>query len=204
MEQTIDLSSIASIILLTWVIIEFLKNIFQSHSGFGRIPVPLLVVVIAEGLAIAAHFLKEDDGTPYLEGNLIQIIIRALLAALASSGINAWITKGGTSVGNAEPTIKLGSKTMKNIALVLLVGFFVGGCAICPEKAILRESMYQNSQPFHEDALEWGEKLVVSPEHPQARINELPTLTQDQYNAMRSADAQYQDLVKEDRERDAK
>lgn len=101
--DTWSLSSISGIIIVTLVLVEILKRIFQKNAGFGKIPVFAYSIGISVILSIIANkLLKQDDGTPMLPGHLITIIWKAIYASASASGFYSWLNNP-ESVGNAQP-----------------------------------------------------------------------------------------------------
>jgi hypothetical protein len=62
---------------------------------------------------------------------------------------------------------------------VLLLGIL--GCQACPQKAVYRETMDAYNQPIYKDWQDWAPKMVASPQFPNGQKDQLPTLTQKQY-----------------------
>jgi len=98
----IELSSVGGIVIATGLGVQILKRWLRDAPWFGRIPFWALAVLIASGLTWFAH-----DVLHSLEGELVELMYQAALAAAGASGFYTWIRAPGKSPGS----IKTGADT---------------------------------------------------------------------------------------------
>lgn len=99
----LSLTSITGVIAATFLFVEVLKRLFTKEAWFGKIPVFVYAIVIAEILTVLANrVLKLSDGTPVLPGTLTQAMWAALLGAASTGGFYTWLTSP-SSVAAAQP-----------------------------------------------------------------------------------------------------
>ncbi len=215
-EDSYNLYSITGVIAITFVLVEIIKRMVKPTTPIlGHIPVLLFPLIIAPILALAANKLMfQDDGTPFLSGNVWTVLGRSILGAASSSGLYTWLANPKTTVGEAQPLIGKSQSSEDNYMrpnfMILLPLFCLVGCA-CPEKAILREGMDQGTRQIRENEKAWAEKLVayppgtVDPRDGKAstgknKATEIPPLTPAQYKNGQKAHEDYENLVNQDRE----
>lgn len=223
-DDSVNLASITGVIAVTFIIVEIMKKLVKPGTPIlGRIPVILFPLVIAPILALLANkVMKLDDGTPILTGNIWTVLGRSILGAASSSGLYTWLRQPGTTVGDAQPligAIKPGEdSTMKPNFLILItisLLFTLTGCQLTknPEKAALRESMYNGTQQIRTNEKAWAEKLVAypagstdprtgQPSDGKNKASEITPLTPAQFRNDVAAHDEFDKLVNEDRARD--
>lgn len=104
---------------------------------------------------------------------------------------------------------------MKKLFVLLVLVIPMIGCqgAKNPEKAALRETLYQGIDPILEDHQAWADKLVAYPagtvdprtgkvSDGKNRASEIPALTPAQYNQASKLREELKAAVEEDRARD--
>lgn len=84
------------------------------------------------------------------------------------------------------------------LACLILVAV---GCK-CPDKAILRESMYQGVRTERQLAKNTADKLVVDPVTGHDHRDQLQSMSQQQHDNLFKADQEFEDLVVKDRAND--
>lgn len=213
----VDLSSVASIVAASFVVTEVAKRyISEKTPVVGKIPVLLFPLVISAVLAVLSNkVFKDNTGKPFLQGNIWTLLISTVVSATSASGVFTWFKNGSQTIGNAQP---LGTKpngednTMKPTPIIAAICLmFLGGCAVCPEKIALRETMDTETTSIRQDHKAWAAALVAYPvgttdprtgQPSTGKPTTLPTLTPAQYNQMMATHAEYEGTVADDRSHD--
>lgn len=99
---------------------------------------------------------------------------------------------------------------MKIFIAVSLLSLIGVGCASCPEKAIIRDSMDEGTRTIRANEKAWAEKLVAypvgttdprtqQPSDGKNKASEIKPLTPAQYSQEQKTQADYDSLVAQDR-----
>lgn len=190
--ETLSLTSVSSIIGATLVFVEVLKRVFGNVPIFKKIPVWIYAVITAIILTFVANKLG------YLPGDVKALLWQAAVNAMASSGFYTWLrNKEGPETASTLPTSD--SATTKIIIFGLL-SLILTGCA--SDKVILREAMYSGTQTMRSQYLDWAKDLTINPDTGKNNCEAITPLTPTQYQQILNTNAEFEALVKEDRNND--
>lgn len=213
-----NLASISGIIAASMLIVQIIKRLIPAGSAIAKVPIFIWAILSSIGLATLANkVLKLNDGSPMLEGDYWKVLWAAITAAAGASGFFTWVyNPENVQSVKLDPTNndfggKMTEKDQKSLAeklpnplilLPLLICLIGLGC-VCPEKAILREGMDGLTKSIRTQHRDWANKLVVDPATGKDHRDQLPTITPAQLDQINKTHDEYDNLVKEDRERDA-
>lgn len=85
--------------------------------------------------------------------------------------------------------------------ILLIAACFLLGCS-SPQKAVYREAADTYMGAISKDWQEWAPKLVGTPANPNGQKDQLPTLTQKQYDNGLAVIKDYEKLRDDDRAHD--
>src|SRR3990167_1112344 len=122
---TIDLTSVAGIVLLTMTIIHWAKGWIGGLPYLQKVPVSAYVVLVSGGLTLLAH-----DGLGVLTGDRFALLQQAMIQALAASGAIEWWRAGSKPVEESERARAAEANRVYLLPLLLAIGLSAGvGCA---------------------------------------------------------------------------
>lgn len=127
---SIDLSSVAGIVTLTLALVHYLKPRLGRITFLQEFPLAVYVVAVSGGLTWLAH-----DVLHKLDGDLVSLIIQAVVSAMAASGLVEWWRAGSDPV--AETTSATAARRAATarkggfyiIPILLAVGLSSSACA---------------------------------------------------------------------------
>lgn len=122
---TIDLTSVAGIVLLTMTIIHWAKGWIGGLPYLQKVPVSAYVVLVSGGLTLLAH-----DGLGVLTGDRFALLQQAMIQALAASGAIEWWRAGSKPVEESDRARAAESRRVYLLPLLLAIGLSASvGCA---------------------------------------------------------------------------
>jgi hypothetical protein len=127
--DSIDLSSIAGIILATMFFVEIVKRVLCCYAWFNKIPIFIYACLISIGLVFLSNRVL---GT--LKGDNIGLLIwRAINAAASASGFYGWLRNPEPPATASQPFIDM-RKSNINILIIGILGL-LSSCTTLQKRA---------------------------------------------------------------------